>query len=106
MSLGENAPHITLWPVPPNDQHDRTHLFRPCLPVRRPARCHRRDVELAENSEDVIDWLLVARPGPARRRMRRVVGRRGALTVTSAPDICDSPDVESECHVKTKFKHK
>ena len=33
------------WPVPPNDQHDRTHPHRPCLPVRRPARCHRRDVE-------------------------------------------------------------
>src|ERR1700719_4004734 len=51
------------WLVPPNDQHDRTHPYRPCLPVRRPARCHRRDVELAENSEDVIDWLLAYQTG-------------------------------------------
>ena len=70
------------WPVPPDDQHDRTHPHRPCLSVRRPARCHRRDVELAENSEDVIDWLLVHQTGsysakdapgrrPARLRARR-----------------------------------
>ena len=70
------------WPVPPNDQHDRTHPHRPCLSVRRPARCHRRDVGLAENSEDVIDWLLVHQTGsysakdapgrrPARLRARR-----------------------------------
>jgi hypothetical protein len=25
------------WPGPPNDQHDRSHPHRPCLPVRRPA---------------------------------------------------------------------
>jgi hypothetical protein len=70
------------WPVPPNDQHDRAHPHRPRLSVRRPARCHRRDVELAENSEEVIDWLLVHQtrsysakdaPGrrPARLRARR-----------------------------------
>jgi len=70
------------WSVPPNDQHDRTHPYRPCLPVRRPARCHCRDVELAENSEDVIDWLLAHQTGsysakdapgrrPARLRARR-----------------------------------
>ena len=70
------------WPVPPNNQHDRTHPHRPCPSVRRPARCHRRDVELAENSEDVIDWLLVHQTGsysakdapgrrPARLRARR-----------------------------------
>src|SRR5271169_961561 len=39
------------------------HPHRPCRSVRRPARCHRRDVEVAENSEDVIDWLLVHQTG-------------------------------------------
>ena len=37
-----------------------------------------RDVELAESSEDVIDWLLVHQTGSYWRRMRRVVGRRGS----------------------------
>src|SRR5271165_394066 len=31
--------------------------------LRTGSRCHRRDVELAESSEDVIDWLLVHRTG-------------------------------------------
>jgi hypothetical protein len=70
------------WPGPPSDQHDRSHPHRPCLPVRRPARCHRRDVELAENSEDVIDRLLVHQTGsyPAKdapgRRSARLRARR------------------------------
>jgi hypothetical protein len=30
-------PPVTLnWPVAPNDQHDRIHLHRLCLSVRRP----------------------------------------------------------------------
>ena len=52
--------------------------YHPCLPVRRPARCHRRDLELAENSEDVIDWLLAHQTGYSSAKMRRVVGRRGS----------------------------
>ncbi len=42
-------------------------------------RCHRRDVELAENSEDVIDWRLVHQTGscPA-KDATRIAGRRGS----------------------------
>jgi hypothetical protein len=80
------------WPVPPNDQHDRSHPRRPCLSVRRPARCHRRDGELAENSEDVIDWLLVhqtgsrsAKDAPGRRSARLRAGRHWMLRRARPP---------------------
>ena len=80
------------WPVPPDDQHDRTHLRRPCLPVRHPARCHRRDVEVAEPSEDVIDWLLVhqtgsysAKDAPARRPARLRARRHWMLRRARPP---------------------
>jgi hypothetical protein len=65
------------WPVQPNDQHDRTHPHRPCLSVHRPTRYHRRD-ELAENSEDVIDWLLVHQTGSYSAKDAPVAGRRGS----------------------------
>jgi hypothetical protein len=80
------------WPVPPGDQHARFHPRRPCLSVRRPARCHRRDVELAENSEDVIDRLLVYQTGsysaknaPGRRPARLRAGRHWMLRRARPP---------------------
>ena len=46
---------------------------------RTGSRCHRRDVELAENAGDVIDWRLVLQTGscPA-KDATRIVGRRGS----------------------------
>jgi hypothetical protein len=49
------------------------------LRVRTGSRCHRRDVELAENSEDVIDWRLVHQTGSySAKDATRIVGRRGS----------------------------
>src|SRR5579862_7399713 len=45
---------------------------------RTGSRCHRHDVELAEDSEDVIDWRLVHRTRFTRRRMRPGSSARAA----------------------------
>jgi hypothetical protein len=46
---------------------------------RTGSRCHRRDVELAENSEDVIDWRLVQQAGSySAKDATRIVGPRGS----------------------------
>ena len=80
------------WSVPSNDQHDRSDPRRPCLSVRRPARFHRRDGGHAENSEDVIDSLLVhqtgfrsAKDAPGRRSARLSAGRHWMLRRAQPP---------------------
>jgi hypothetical protein len=46
---------------------------------RTGSRCHRRGVELGENSEDVIDWRLVHQTGSySAKDATRIIGRRGS----------------------------
>ena len=45
---------------------------------RTGSRCHRRDVELAENSEDVIDWRLVHQTGSYSAKDATRIGPRGS----------------------------